>query len=161
MRWFVAAMTLILATSCAIAEGDESPLPSVPITRDLAADAARAARSGLPLLLIFSQDHCEYCEKLDREALNPAQATGAYRDKIMMRRFMMDSASLVRDFDGTQQEADALAHRLKIYVTPTLLFVDGQGIELAPRIVGIESLDFFGAYLEQSIDHARAKMGAH
>lgn len=159
MRWVVLLVSLIAAAGISRAEDQDGALPPVPTTTDLAADAASAAQAGVPLLLVFAQDHCEFCDRLDREILNPAQATGAYNGKVRIRRFMMDSHSLVRDFNGAKQEANELAHKMKVYVTPTLIFVDGHGTELVPRIVGIDSGEFFGAYLDQAIDEARANLG--
>lgn len=146
-----------LITALGIAHAEDSVLPPFPTTSNLAADAALAAQSGMPLLLVFAQDHCEFCDRLDREFLNPAQATGAYNGKVLVRRFMMDSHSLVRDFSGAKQEASELAHAMKVYVTPTLIFVDGKGAELGPRIVGIDSGEFFGTYLDEAIDAARKR----
>ena len=44
----------------------------------------------------------------------------------------------------------ALASKLKVYATATLLLVDAHGHERVPRLVGIDNLDFFSAYLDQS-----------
>lgn len=157
MRWGLLLATLLTALSIARADDSDSTLPPVPTTYDLAADATTAAQAGVPLLLVFAQHYCEFCDRLDREILNPAQATGAYNGKVLVRRFMMDSRSLVRDFNGVKHEASELAHQMKVYVTPTLLFVDGHGTELASRIVGIDSGEFFSAYLDEAIDAARKR----
>ena len=140
------------------AEDQSSPLSSVPVTRDLAADALLAMNQHLPLLLVFMQDHCDYCVKLDHEILNPNYASGAFKGKVIVRRFMIDSYATVIDFDGKQVDASALASRFKVYATPTLILVDAHGRELVQRIVGVDSFDFFAAYLDESIEQARAKL---
>lgn len=158
MQFTIGIVVLLSALVTPRAEDSLTALPSVPITRDLAADARLAMKQGVPLLLVFAQDHCDYCAKLDREVLNPNYATGAFNDRVLARRFMIDSNATVIDFDGRRVEASALASKLKVYATPTLLLVDVHGHELVPRLVGIDSLDFFPAYLDQSIDAARAKL---
>lgn len=163
MHWIrritgIAALMGALVTSHA--EDPASVFPNVPMTRDLAADGALVQRERLPLLLVFSQDHCDYCAMLDREVLNPNYATGAFNGKVIVRRFMIDSYAMVTDFDGKRVEASALASRLKVYATPTLLLVDAHGRELAQRMVGIDSLDFFSAYLDENIAAARQKLVA-
>lgn len=161
MRWIqlitgVVALFWVLVISWA--EDQATALPSVPTTRDLAADALLAMNERVPLLLVFTQDHCEYCAKLDREVLNPNYATGAFNGKVIVRRFMIDSYGTVTDFEGKRVEASALASRLKVYAAPTLLLVDAHGRELVQRIIGVDSFDFFSAYLDQSIETARAKL---
>ncbi|MBI3776162.1 MAG: thioredoxin fold domain-containing protein [Gammaproteobacteria bacterium] len=131
---------------------------TVPATQDLSADAALVNSQHLPLLLVFAQEHCDYCDKLDREVLNPNYGTGAYDGKVIVRHFMIDNFGTVNDFDGKRIEASALSHRFKVYVTPTLLLLDNHGRELVPRIVGIGNMDFFAAYLDQSIAAAHVKL---
>lgn len=161
MRWIrfiggVVALFSVLVTPRA--EDQPTALPSVPTTRNLAADAALAMQQRVPLLLVFTQDHCDYCAKLDREVLNPGYATGAFNGKVLVRRFMIDSHATVIGFDGQRVDPSALTSKFKVYATPTLLLVDAHGQELVPRIVGIDSLDFFAAYLDESIEAARAKL---
>lgn len=164
MRWIqiitgVVALFWVLVISRA--EDQATALPNVPMTRDLAADAALVQRERVPLLLVFSQDHCDYCAMLDREVLNPNYATGAFNGKVIVRRFMIDSYATVTDFDGKRVEASALASRLKVYATPTLLLVDAHGRELVQRMIGIDSLDFFSAYLDENIAAAQKKLLAN
>ena len=47
----------------------------------------------------------------------------------------------------------------KVRLAPTVLFIGPQG-ELAERLVGYGSPDFFGAYLEQRISQSRAALAA-
>lgn len=158
--WFRAAAG-IATLFCFLVTGhaeDPVPQPNVPVTRDLAADAALAMNQHLPLLLVFAQEHCDYCDRLDREVLNPNYSSGAFNDKVIVRRFMIDSYATVTGFDGKQVEANALASKLKVYVTPTLLLIDASGHELVERITGIDNIDFFNAYLDESIAAARAKL---
>ena len=52
-----------------------------------------------------------------------------------------------------------LAARLKVGVTPTVIFLGGAG-EIADRLVGYPSRDFYAAYLEESIERASAALRA-
>lgn len=61
-------------------------------------------------------------------------------------------------FDSKRIKAGELSRNLKVFVTPTLMLVDGQGRELVPRIVGVDNIDFFAAYLDQSIAAAGKKL---
>lgn len=161
IRLIIGFITLFCVLVSSHAENDTAALPSVPTTRDLAADAALAMQQRVPLLLVFTQDHCDYCAKLDREVLNPNYATGAFNGKVLVRRFMIDSIATVIGFDGQRVDPSALTRKFKVYATPTLLLVDAHGQELVPRIVGIDSLDFFSAYLDENIEAARAKLAVN
>lgn len=162
MKSWIRLTAGVVALSCGLAiahaEDQATTLPSVPVTRDLASDAALAMKARMPLLLVFMQDHCDYCDKLEREVLNPNYATGAFDGKVMVRRFMIDDFAAVTGFNGKRMEASTLASELKVYATPTLLLVDAHGHELAQRIVGIDNPDFFAAYLDESIAAARANL---
>ena len=149
---------VVFCHGAARAADDSTALAAVPTTRDLSADAVLVTNQRLPLLLVFAQDHCNFCDRLDREVLNPTYGVGAYDGKVIVRRFMIDSFAMVSDFDGKRIDAGELSRKLKVYVTPTLLLVDAHGHELVPRIVGVDNIDFFAAYLDQSIEAAGVKL---
>jgi len=155
---FALVLLMVMDLGAARAADPDAALAAVPTTRDLSADAALVTSQHLPLLLVFAQDHCNYCDKLDREVLNPSYGVGAYDGKVIVRRFMIDSYATVSDFDGKRVDAAELSRKLKVYVTPTLLLVDAHGRELVPRIVGVDNIDFFAAYLDESIAAAGVKL---
>lgn len=158
MQLLAGVVVLFWVLGALRADDQTTVLPSVPMTRDLLIDAVLAKSERVPLLLVFTQDHCDYCAKLDREVLNPNYASGAFNGKVIVRRFMINSYATVIDFDGKRVEASAFTSKHKVYATPTLLLVDARGNELTERIVGISSIDFFAAYLDESIAAARAQL---
>ena len=78
--------------------------------------------------------------------------SGEYDNKVIIRKVMIDSYASVRDFSGNKMESSDLAHRYNIKVTPTVMLVDSRGNELAPKILGINTVDFYSAYLDQAIE---------
>jgi hypothetical protein len=60
----------------------------------------------------------------------------------------------VRDFDGATRTHDALIKAWNVSVAPTVLFFGRHGREVAERLTGGDS-DFYGAYLEARLQHAR------
>jgi hypothetical protein len=66
----------------------------------------------------------------------------------------IDGSGTVRDFDGKLITVDEFTDRYNISVTPTVVFLDGSGAQLAPKRVGLSTPDFYGGYLDQSIDLA-------
>lgn len=160
IRSIVCSLALVGALTRAHAIDLSAPHAGIPTAHDLAADAILATKARVPLLLIFAQEHCDYCEQLDRELLNPYYYTGAFDGQVIARRLMIDSYVTIIGFNGKRVDARELASEMRVYATPVMLFVDAQGHELTERIVGINSTDFLAAYFEQSIAAAREKLRA-
>ena len=132
----------------------------VPVATDLQQLAAQASDRRLPILLSFSAIECSYCELLEEEFLEPMLLGGEYTDKIIIRKLVLDNGSRVGDFSGRQTDATRLSDRYRIFVTPTILFVAADGHELAERMVGINTPELFGGYLDNCIETALLSMRA-
>ncbi len=126
----------------------------MPIAQDLHTDGRLAQQKQLPILLAFTANYCSYCDLLEEDFLQPMLLGDEYRDKIIMRKLVLDNGSRVVDFSGQRAAATRLSDRYRVYVTPTILFVDGNGTELAQRMVGINTPELFGGYLDDCIDTA-------
>lgn len=125
---------------------------ALPVPTDLGGTATAAARQGEPLVLLMTLPGCPYCELVRRNYLLPMRATGLHAWQLDVT----DRQTRVRDFEGASTTGNALARRWGATFTPTLLFLNPQGKEVAERMVGVPSPDFFGAYLDQAISKARA-----
>ncbi len=136
------------------ADADPGIAPQVEQSRDLAADAQLAQTHKLPILLSFTADSCDYCLLLEEDFLKPMLISGHYQDKILIRKVIVDAGQRLIDFDGTALDTDQLAGRYHVRVYPTLLFLDSMGRELAERMVGINTPEFYGGYLDDNIDMA-------
>jgi thioredoxin-related protein len=123
----------------------------VPLATDLQADGALAREARLPILLTFSAIVCDYCEQLETLFLRPMLISGEYTDKILIRKVLLDNGSRVTDFSGERIAATRLSDRYKVFVTPTILFLDGDGREIAARMVGINTPELYGGYLDNCI----------
>ena len=131
-----------------------NPVNDVPPASDLGNEASQAEGAYIPLLLEFAADSCEYCVLLEEEVLKPMLRNRDYDQRVLVRKVALDRAAQLRDFDGQKVSAAELAERYRIGVTPTLIFVDRRGEELAERMVGVTTLDFYGGYLDQALDSA-------
>lgn len=112
----------------------------------------------LPLLLAFRADYCGFCKRLEAEYLTPMITSGKYDSRILIRSFDMVGDASIIDFNGDKIGADEFATRHKASLTPTLLFLNAQGEEIAERLLGYSNPDFYGAYLENAIDTAQQAM---
>jgi thioredoxin-related protein len=127
-------------------------------TTDLASVASIARDRKLPILLVFSADHCSYCELLENEILKPMLLSGDYRERVLIYKVMLDHASDIQDFNGNTISPATLSQRYDVYVTPTMLFLDANGRELSERILGINTVEMFGGLVDQAIDTSLAQL---
>jgi thioredoxin-related protein len=108
------------------------------------------------MVLLFEAEDCSYCMVMKRDYLVPMlKAKTATTPTI--RRIDMHVFTKLTDFDGSETMMADVAERYKIRVTPTLLFVDSDGVEQAKRIVGLLTADFMSYYIDEQIEEARGK----
>ncbi len=123
----------------------------VPLVDDLSLDADDARQYGQIVLLEVSATYCGFCERLETEILQPMLLSGDYDACVKIRRISLDSAEGFRDFSGTSVTGGEFAQRYGAGLTPTLLFLDIDGSELTERMVGINTVEFYGYYLDESL----------
>jgi hypothetical protein len=132
-----------------VAARAESALPR---PASLPAAAAGAVARGEPLVLLASLPGCPYCERIRLSHLLPLARE---LDGVAFQIDVGSAAPLI-DFDGATKTHDAVADRLRARFTPTVMFLDGRGAELAERLVGAGIPDYYGALLDQRLDAARS-----
>ncbi|RDK11673.1 SoxW family protein [Cupriavidus lacunae] len=150
LRWLAAG--LLLAATGMPASASPSHLPPA---SDLAAHGTEAARRGEPLVVLVSMPGCSYCDAVRRNYLGPQAAAG----EIAVRELDMTADTPLRDADGSLTTARDWARAHQVRVAPTVLFLDRQGRAAASPLRGMQP-DFYGAYLEQALDQARAAVAS-
>ncbi len=150
-RRALGALAGAMLAGAAQAQAPETPLPTPP---SLQRAAQEAQRRGEPLVLLVSIRGCPFCEHIRRNYLAPMRAQGLAAVQIKLD----DSKTQLQDWQGKPSTGAEVAQGLEVKVTPTVLFVDAQGRELAERLVGITSTDFYGAFLDVRLTAARAKL---
>lgn len=130
------------------------PAPPVKEIRDFQAVAQAMQTRKLPLLLEFRADYCGYCRQLEKDYLEPMERSGQYDQRILLKRFTVDTEDTITDFNGETIEAEDFIARYHGSLTPTLVFLDATGKPVAEPLRGYNSPDFYGAYLENAIEQA-------
>ena len=133
-------------------------MDEIPLIDDLAAFGRTARRRRLPIVLLVSRSDCSYCMLLKDEVLNPMVKSREYEALVMLGELMLDAVEPLRGFDGRYQLRDDFAFRRDANLTPTLLFLGPDGAELAPRMLGVNTIDFFGFYLDRAIAAAHREL---
>jgi thioredoxin-related protein len=125
--------------------------PSIPSATDLAADGRESARRGIPLLLAVTRIECGYCATLKREILKPMIIAGDHPERVLIRELNLDSTSSVTGFDGQPASCWSVANGYEALFSPTVLLVGPGGEELTDRIVGLNTPEMYGWYLDRAI----------
>jgi thioredoxin-related protein len=143
----LAALPLFAVAGAAWARETHLPRPM-----SLATSAKEAQSKGQPLVLLVSLPGCPYCELVRRSYLLPLRDSEALP---AMQIDTTDRKTAVADFAGQRSSGHELAKRWQVRVTPTVLFFDAQGKEIAPRLEGVAVPDFYGSYLDERLAQAR------
>lgn len=126
---------------------------------DFRSEAQLLKSDNLILVLEFSSEYCGYCRKLENLFLLPMQRNAGYDDKILVRSISLDAFETVVDFDGRTVSTSDFASRYGVSLTPTVLFLNADGVEMSERLVGIWSEDFYGGFIDNRIEAARERLG--
>lgn len=134
-------------------EYDEDVLPYVEIkyATDFSRLAEVARTEGKIILLEVSASYCDYCDLLEEEFIKPMLRNDDYTGNVLIRKIDLDSYYTMSDFSGDKTTPDKFTRHLKVQLTPTLLFFDGNGNEISQRILGINSLDLYGGYIDDAL----------
>ena len=130
---------------------------ALPVPTSLPEVAKQAFAKGEPLVLLISLPGCPYCERVGRSYLLPGRRDA---DLQAWQLSVTDSTGPLTGFDGKPTTATAQVKLWKATFTPTVLFLDPKGQELAERLVGAAIPDFYGAYLDERLITARKVFGS-
>lgn len=126
---------------------------------DLQQLGAKSDQTGLPILLMFGATWCEYCQVLIEQVFEPIARGGNYDNKVvLMRHVGVDEQALIPGFNGELIKKSEWAYQLDADLTPTLLFLNGRGQEVAPRIVGITNTYLYAGLIHQKLNIAYKNM---
>ena len=130
---------------------------ALPVPVSLPGAAQTAAAKKEPLVLLISLPGCPYCGLVRRNYLLPAQRDAGLQ---AWQLNITDRTTPLVGFNGKATTAAEQVALWKAGFTPTVLFLGANGQDLAERLVGLASLDFYGAYLDERLKTARAALVA-
>jgi thioredoxin-related protein len=128
--------------------------PGLPVPTSLRAAAQAAAQAREPLVVMVTLKGCAFCEVVRNNYLAPMHRRGELQ---VVQIDMLDRKSHLQSLQGASTTPYDQARDWKVTMTPTLLFFNLQGQEVAERLEGVGVADFYGAYLDQRLQVARSK----
>ena len=129
--------------------------PALPSPASLRGPAQAAAARGEPLVVMTTLTGCPYCDLVRNHHLLPMLRQGqVHAIQIDVR----DRTSTLQGFDGSMTTPADQAKAWKARFAPSVLFLGPKGDELAERLVGVAVADFYGEYLNERLQQARARL---
>lgn len=147
-----------------------SPTQHLERPRSLLPLLERAAAKQQPIVLLFSIEGCGWCLRLRRDQLFSLAAQAASRGIQVIEFDLNDDTPFVAPARPTTNPGVTgwlaeirspymLAYRLGVRFSPTVVFLGPNG-EIADRLEGYTSPDFYSAYLDERISKAHASLRA-
>lgn len=154
------AIVLCLSLPGLAACVDESKQPTrlIALADSFVTDAGLSTERGLPVVVFVSQHGCRFCAALRKQVLLPMIRAGELADRAIFRELSLDAGFTVTDFGGNDIAGRHFADRYAAVVTPTLLFLDARGVEIADKIVGIGNIEFYSFYFNRALESARSEL---
>lgn len=127
-----------------------APLKDIPEAKSLQTEISVALKVGYPLLVFVSLDNCPFCKIAKNNYLIPMMN----EQPVPIVQVNFRHANPVVDWQGKTLSQDQLIRAWNVKVAPTILFLGKNGREIAPRLVGGSTSDFYGAYLQERIEQS-------
>lgn len=129
-----------------------APLSEIPAAKSLKAEIAAAINMRSPLVVFVSLDNCPFCRIARNNYLIPLMN----EQSIPIVQVNFRHATPLFDWNGKATTQDQLVRAWAVKAAPTVLFLGKDGREVAPRLVGGSTSDFYGAYLDERMSLAQA-----
>ena len=148
----VAIVTSVNATGEASSTNNDN---AVPIADDLTVLSLKSNQQKLPILIMYAAKDCEYCQRLEEDLLGPMYKSAQYRNRVIIRKVMIDGIGDIKDFNGKLTGVEDFVSKIGVQVTPTLQFVDASGKQLVPEMVGYNTPELYSAYVDNAISESQ------
>lgn len=106
------------------------------------------------IVVMVDQEDCPYCRRVEEEFFAAILASGQYRDHAVIGKISIDAGETIIDQSGQKISTREFLAEYGTDWTPTVLFLDHQKREVAERLTGLLTPDYYVYYLERSIDTA-------
>lgn len=122
--------------------------------------AKKSEQKNIPMMLTFVAEWCEFCHILGSEVLDPMVLGGMYDGKHMYMRYVsIDDHQPIPGIDSKPINKGKWSGIYGADLTPTMIFIDSKGNQVAPAIVGIANIELYTMLIHQALNIAYKKMG--
>ena len=110
--------------------------------------------NSVPVVLLIDQKECPYCRRVESEFLAAIFASRKYENRVIFRKISIDPGETIIDSSGKSISTRSFVTPFGPKLTPTILFLNADKEEVSEKLIGLSTPDYYGFYLEKSIDEA-------
>ena len=141
-------------------QGAQAQANTIPELQDLQTLAQKAEAKNLPIMITVGADWCDFCYVLKKNVLDPMMLGGDYEGKkLYMRYLSLEDDTPIPGIAGQKIIKREWAEKHKADLTPTVIFIDSYGREVADKIVGISALELYMGLIHQRLNQAYKNLG--
>lgn len=131
----------------------------LPVVTDFTIEAKESRKKEAPILVLFMSKSCTYCEIVLEDFLLPMQRDPEFNKRVILRQIETGSRDKLIDFNGVATTHSAFSSKHQAWGVPTVMLFDSKGNVLS-TIVGLLTVDYYYAYLDNAISESQAKIKA-
>lgn len=151
-RLFLMPKLMVLLAVFLISNASASGLPAAhDLQAEYQAQGQNQNGQSKVILMLVSQPNCSYCVQITEEILQPMIISGQYGSTTLFSELEINTGATIKDLDGREIGATEFARRYDAWATPTLLFLDQQGNQVAKKMVGINTPELYGFYVDKAL----------
>lgn len=125
---------------------------------NLLLDSQLARKQKTPILILFSEHSCPYCEIAKEEVLIPISKLKSYKNKVIIREVVVGNDNKFYDFYNNPTDGDDFRFKYSVNFYPTIIFVDYYGNRIMPDIIGIIDTEFYWQKIDKSLNVSNIKI---
>ncbi len=121
--------------------------------------SGQALQGRVPVVVLIDQEDCPYCRQAEEDFFDPILTGGEMDGRAIFGKISIDEGETILDENGNRiSTREFLADYGSDFLTPTVLFLNHAKHELAERLIGMLTPDYYGYYLERAIHSAMSKV---
>ena len=118
--------------------------------------SGQAKSQKIPVVVMVDQENCPYCRRVESEFFAAIFAGGEYESRVIFGKISIDEGETITSGYGKTSTREFL-RGYDAGFTPTILFLDADKNQLVEKMIGLTTPDYYGYYLEKSINVAIGK----
>lgn len=122
-------------------------------TDDFSRVSEAARVGGLPVVVVVTGPNCGFCERMHKDLFDSRKRC-SLTSQAIAREFRTDTGGKITDFDGERVRSRVFLSRYGVFATPTVLFLDSHGDQLADPIVGYNQEDTYRDLVAERLSEA-------
>jgi len=95
------------------------------------------------ILLFFEADGCRFCTAMRKGVLSRLEVQDWYRDRFVSIAIDIHGDVEITDLDGVTLPEKMIAEQRRVFLTPTVSFIDLEGAEVYRHVGLVKSVDEF------------------